>query len=96
MKVAPAAEASAAQLVAIRLAKLEGLGNRERPVPEVRLRPHKLDLDAFFDERAQRQSGLQRCDTSSGDDDPCRHHDLPAEAACCSIPFIASILRSRA
>ena len=69
------------QLVAVRLPQLERLGDRERPVPEVRLRPDELDLDTLFGERAQRQSGLQRRDASAGDDDSCRHHDLLDEAA---------------
>jgi hypothetical protein len=69
------------QLVEAGLPQPERLGNRERPVPEVWLRPHKLDLDAFLGERAQCQRGLQRCDTPAGDNDPCRHHDLLEEAA---------------
>ena len=62
-----------AELVAVRLTELERLGNRERPVPEVRLRPDELDVDTLLCERAQRESGLQRCDTTTGDEDPLGH-----------------------
>ncbi len=53
--------------VASRLPQSERLRNRQRPVPEVRLRPEELDLDAIPGQGVQRQHRFDRCHSSSGD-----------------------------
>ena len=73
------------QLVTVRLAQLEGLGDREWPVPEVWLRRQELDYDALFGELAQCQRCLQRRDTSTRNDNPRLHHELLHKAAGSTI-----------
>jgi hypothetical protein len=51
------------------LAHGKRLGNRERPVPEVRLGSEELDGDTILRERTQRQRGFESGDASTGDQD---------------------------
>ena len=52
--------------VASRLPQSERLRNGQRPVPEVRLRPEELDLDAIPGQGVQGQHRFDRCHSTSG------------------------------
>ena len=58
-----------AQLVVPRLSPAEGLRDRERAVPEVRLGAEQLDVDGIRREGTQRERRLERRDTAAGDED---------------------------
>ena len=85
-----------AELVPLRLAQLERLGDGERPVPEVRLGPEQLDVNLLLREGAERQSGLERRDASAGDDDTRRLHGTLPRRLGCSIRCMAGSLPRRA
>ena len=59
------------QLEAPYLAELEGLGDRQRPVPEVGLGSEQLDGDPVFGKRSQRERCLEGGNASSGDEHCC-------------------------
>jgi hypothetical protein len=52
------------------LAEIERLGDRERPVPKLRLGREQLDADAILRERPQSQGGLERSDAPAGNQNP--------------------------
>ncbi len=58
-----------AEVEVVRALETEGLGDGERPVPEVALGRDEFDVDHPPRERAEAQRSLERGDATAGDDD---------------------------
>ena len=68
VKSAPRAREQA-EVEVVRALETEGLGDGERPVPEVALGSDEFDVDHPPRERVEPQCGLERGDATAGDDD---------------------------
>ena len=86
-----------AHFVAGRLGHSERLGNRQGPVPEMRFRAEKLDLDAVPGQRVQRQHRFDRCHSSSGDQDAgsSSSHWVVSRLRASLLPPLRGSIRSR-